>query len=162
MATLCGDIQTWPWGGPDTPVAGRLTLARRAASKRARSEFYPFDLKTAAGNGGLIQCARWPRTRVPAPYEPGPLPPVPTLVFAGGWDLSTPVADSRREAARSATAELVVAPYAGHGVFGQARCSIPVMRRFLEDRPVKGLCDRNPPPFRDSRTARTEALRLAR
>lgn len=149
IATLCGDIKTWPWGGADTPVAGRLSLARQAAANSPRSAFYPFDRKTAAGNGALVQCARWPRTTVPPPYTPSELPPVPTLVFAGGWDLSTPLADSRREAQANDSAVLVVAPYTGHGVFGQARCSIPVMRRFLKDKPVNGLCDGTRPPYSD-------------
>lgn len=145
-ATFCGDME-WPWGPVSSGMNGRLQAARLAAGRLPRSSVYPFDQATAAGNGALVACSRWPQTGIAKPPAPGPLPAVPTLILTGAWDLSTPVVNARKELARSSTAELVVVPYVGHSAFGRARCTLTVVRRFLTDQPVKGLCSKNRPNF---------------
>jgi len=139
-ATLCADIKTWPWGGADTPVSGRYALTVRAAKKIPARRFAPFDRKTATGNGALVSCQRWQRTEVPPVPDPGPLPKVPTLIFAGGWDLSTPIPNAREEARRSSTEKLVVIPRSGHAQAGYLPCTYPILRRFFTDRPLGHPC----------------------
>src|SRR6185369_8498937 len=84
-SALCADIPM-PWGGPDTPLAGRPAALARAVGRLTPAQAWPFDLATAAGNGFIRTCLYWPPTPAPpvlaAPR--GPLPRVPVLLLAGG------------------------------------------------------------------------------
>jgi pimeloyl-ACP methyl ester carboxylesterase len=135
-ATQCADFP-FPWR-PDAPPAERRR-ALRAATRRLPADLGPFDRATAAGNGAIVTCLRWPQTVVAPAPEPGPLPAVPILLLAGSWDLSTPLDSARAEARRSPTAQLVVLPQLGHATILQP-CTEPAVRRFFAGRPPGRPC----------------------
>ena len=120
-STLCADMQM-PWGGPETPLAGRRAALARSVARLTTAQVWPFDRATAAGNGFIQTCLYWP----PAPAPPSltapraDLPPVPVLLLAGGHDLSTPLAGARAEAALAPYGRLLVVPAAGHSVQSRA------------------------------------------
>jgi hypothetical protein len=122
-ATLCSDM-SFPWGGTLTPLGSRSAAVSNAIARIPVARFYPFDAKTAAGNGLLNTCRRWAPTKVAAPPPPGPLPSVPTLMLSGSLDPVTPPINARKEMARSSRASLVIVPGAGHAVLetSGARC----------------------------------------
>jgi pimeloyl-ACP methyl ester carboxylesterase len=115
-ATICADLLP-PWGGPETPLAGRAGALRAAA---ARTDPTPFDRATVTGNGVALTCLRWPPTPAPPPSPSGDLPPVPTLLLAGDRDLSTPLPWAREQAAHTPNGRLVVVRGSGHSVQSRA------------------------------------------
>jgi pimeloyl-ACP methyl ester carboxylesterase len=114
-ATLCADTPA-PWGGPAAPLAGR---AAKLAAGAAQVDTGPYDRATATGNGLAQQCLNWPPVDVPAPPPAGELPDVPTVLLAGGKDLSTPLEWTQAAAKRAPHGKLIVVENAGHGVQGQ-------------------------------------------
>jgi hypothetical protein len=109
---------------------------------------FPFDASVAAGNGLVQTCLRWPVTSVAPPPAPGPLPDVPTLLLVGDRDLSTPVSDAVREAARSPHGALVVVGGQGHAILGTpAPCVLLAVGRLFAGAPVGQPCKRSKPPF---------------
>jgi pimeloyl-ACP methyl ester carboxylesterase len=144
-ATLCADFP-FPWGGADATAQQRRT-ALRAATRALPSDLGPFDRTTAAGNGTMVTCLRWPPTDVAPAPAPGPLPAVPILVLAGSWDLSTPLDSARAEARRSPTARLVVLPQLGHATILQP-CTQPAVARFFAGRPLGHPCAHHRAPKR--------------
>jgi pimeloyl-ACP methyl ester carboxylesterase len=143
-ATQCADFP-FPWPADATPRQRRAAL--RAATRALPSDLGPFDRATAAGNGAMVTCLRWPPTDVAPPPAPGPLPAVPILLLAGSWDLSTPLASARAEARRSPTARLVVLPQLGHATILQP-CTQPAVTRFFAGRPLGHPCARHRAPKR--------------
>lgn len=115
-ATICADLRP-PWGGSAAPLAGREAALRRAA---AAADPTPFDRATVTGNGLALTCLRWPPTPAPPAPRTGDLPPVPTLLLAGGRDLSTPLAWAREQRAHTPNGKLVVVPDSGHSVQSRA------------------------------------------
>ena len=136
-ATLCSDM-TLPFS-ISSPFEGRRAAVRRAVSRIPARSLYPFDRKTAAGNGALTTCADWPATVVDPPPAPTDLPPVPVLLFAGAFDLSTPLAEARRELARAPEGELVVLP-GGHGQSIFTRCGQRSISKFMTGKPAAVPC----------------------
>jgi pimeloyl-ACP methyl ester carboxylesterase len=127
-STLCADTPM-PWGGPETASAER-GAALRAAAARLPARIGPFDRATAAGNGMVRTCLLWPRTPAPPlPPQGRDLPAVPVLLLGGTRDLSTPLAWTRAEAARTPRGRLVVVRGSGHGV--QLRARTPAGRRAV-------------------------------
>ena len=122
-SALCADWR-YPWGTSRAPLAGRAAKLRAAVARIPASKLYPFDARTAAGNGFVRQCLPW------APSPPTPLPRgklrVPTLLVNGDHDLSTPLAWARRQLALTPHGKLVVVRGAGHSV--QSRAVSPVGR----------------------------------
>jgi pimeloyl-ACP methyl ester carboxylesterase len=115
-ATICADLRA-PWGGPAAPLAGREDALRQAA---ARADPAPVDRATVTGNGLALTCLRWPPTPAPPAPSTGDLPPVPTLLLAGGRDLSTPLLWAREQRAHTPNGKLVVVPDSGHSVQSRA------------------------------------------
>jgi pimeloyl-ACP methyl ester carboxylesterase len=115
-ATICADLRP-PWGSSSAPLAGREAALERAA---ARTDPAPFDRATVTGNGLAQTCLRWPPTPAPAAPRTADLPNVPTLLLAGGRDLSTPLPWAREQAAHSPGGRLVVVPDSGHSVQSRA------------------------------------------
>jgi pimeloyl-ACP methyl ester carboxylesterase len=111
-ATICADLRL-PWGSSAAPLAGREQALRRAA---ARTDPTPFDRATVIGNGVAQTCLHWPPTPPPPAPRTADLPNVPTLLLAGGRDLSTPLPWAREQAAHSPGGKLVVVPDSGHSV----------------------------------------------
>jgi pimeloyl-ACP methyl ester carboxylesterase len=127
-STLCGDLRT-PWGNGSAPLAGRRARLAQAVARLEPSDVFPFDRATAAGNGIVQTCLRWPPVPVPPlPPRGRNLPPVPVLLLSGDRDLSTPLEWARAEAARAPRGHLVVVPGAGHST--QSRGG-PVARRAV-------------------------------
>ena len=116
-SALCADWR-YPWGSSAAPLAGRAAKLRAAVVRIPAAKLYPFDRRTASGNGFVRQCLPW------APTPPTPLPHgtlrVPTLLVNGDHDLSTPLAWARRQLALTEHGRLVVVPGAGHSVQSRA------------------------------------------
>ncbi len=137
-ATICSDVG-FPWPA-DSNRRQRRLAANTAARRLGKNAFGPFDPRTAAGNGLIKTCIRWRGSAPPPPPDPGPLPDVPTLILNGTWDLSTPLADARREAARSPDAKLVVVPHGGHSTLTSQRCAQQAAHRFFTEEPLGDPC----------------------
>jgi pimeloyl-ACP methyl ester carboxylesterase len=116
-SALCADWR-YPWGTSAAPLAGRAAKLRTAVAKIPAAKLYPFDARTALGNGFIRQCLPW------APTAPTPLPHgklrVAALLVNGNHDLSTPLAWARKELALTTHAKLVVVPNAGHSTQSRA------------------------------------------
>jgi len=141
-ATTCED-SALPWNS-STPLKQRPAIATAAvrAQSAAFAPFLPANvLPDVIANG----CTAWPEAATD-PLQPGPLPAVPTLLLAGGQDMRTPVASARAVATRSPTAQVLVAPGAGHSVLGQLTCAQDQLARLLAGRPVStAACNREAP-----------------
>jgi pimeloyl-ACP methyl ester carboxylesterase len=118
-SALCADWR-FPWGDSDAPVGRRAAKLASAVARLAPRETWPFDGATALHTGLSAQCLPWPPTR-PTPTAGARLPAVPTLLLAGGRDLSTPLEWARREAELAPSARLLVVHGAGHDVQIRAR-----------------------------------------
>ena len=125
-STLCADWR-YPWGTSAAPLAGRSAKLRAAVARIRFSKLYPFDRRTASGNGFVRQCLPWAPTRA-TPLPHGKLR-VPALLVNGDHDLSTPLAWARQQLARTPHGKLVVVPGAGHSV--QSRAVSEVGRRAV-------------------------------
>ena len=116
-SALCADWR-YPWGSSAAPLAGRAAKLRAAIARIPAQKLYPFDARTALGNGFVRQCLPW------TPTAPTPLPHgkirVPTLLVNGDHDLSTPLAWAREELAMTTHGKLVVVPGAGHSTQSRA------------------------------------------
>jgi pimeloyl-ACP methyl ester carboxylesterase len=116
-SALCADWQ-YPWGNSAAPLAGRGEKLRAAVARIPAAHLYPFDARTASGNGFVRQCLPWTPT-TPTPLPHGKLR-VRTLLVNGAHDLSTPLAWARRQLALTPHGTLVVVPGAGHSVQSRA------------------------------------------
>ncbi len=114
VTTLCAD-QTAPWGDALTPLDEREAWLTQFLDSDLASHYAPFSLDTIAALGTLENCRHWPPIAPAALVRRGPLPDVPTLLMAGGRDLSTPVSETERQLALAPGGTLVVLPQAGHG-----------------------------------------------
>jgi pimeloyl-ACP methyl ester carboxylesterase len=115
-ATFCTDLR-FPWGSDAVPPALRQGPLARATAKLTRAQVFPFDSRTAEGDGIMQTCLAWPVTRPAPEVPPGALlPRVPVLLLAGDRDLSTPLEWARQEAARAPLGELVIVPGAAHSI----------------------------------------------
>jgi pimeloyl-ACP methyl ester carboxylesterase len=129
----CAD-QVFPWGRSSAPLGGRAAAVRRAAARHTSADFAPFDRATAVGNSVVRECEPWPPIAPAQVRRPARLPAVPTLLLAGGRDLSTPLEYARSVLARSPQARLVVEPGAGHVVTGRDGTGRAAVREFLLSR----------------------------
>ena len=129
-SALCADWR-YPWGDSSAPLALREAKLRAAVARIPAGRLYPFDARTASGNGFVRQCLPW------TPTPPTPLPDgkllVPTLLVNGDRDLSTPLAWARRQLALTPHGRLVVVPGAGHSVQSRAASDVgrDAVARFL-------------------------------
>jgi pimeloyl-ACP methyl ester carboxylesterase len=114
-AALCAD-QDEPWGGPDTPLAAREATLDRLNSQLTTAQTYPFDTRTATGNGFVQVCRWWGVTQPPPEPRQRDLPPVPTLFLIGDHDLCTPLEWAHHEVDRSPDGQMVLVKGAGHSI----------------------------------------------
>ena len=114
-------------GGRDRDVPARAVVADGVLHKvghealeqaAAPIDPYPYDRATLTGNGIAQQCLYWPGGNDPPPRS-SQLPDVPTLLFAGGKDLSTPMEWAQRAVTHAPHGKLIIADDAGHGVQSQ-------------------------------------------
>jgi pimeloyl-ACP methyl ester carboxylesterase len=129
-STLCADWR-FPWGSSAAPLAGRAAKLRAAVARIPARELYPFDRRTASGNGFVRQCLPWAPTR-PTPPAHGKLR-VPTLIVEGDHDLSTQLTWAHQQLALTPHGKLVVVPGAGHSVQSRAVSDVgrAAVARFL-------------------------------
>jgi pimeloyl-ACP methyl ester carboxylesterase len=115
-ATFCTDMR-FPWGSDAVPPSRRGAALAQATARLTTAQVWPFDARTAAGDGIMQTCLDWPAT-APAPETPPGqlLPAVPTLLLAGDHDLSTPLEWAQEEAARAPLGQLVIVPGAAHSI----------------------------------------------
>lgn len=125
-SALCGDWR-YPWGTSAAPLAGRAARLRAAVARIPAKQLYPFDRRTASGNGFVRQCLPWAPTR-PTPAPHGKLR-VRALLVEGNRDLSTQLSWARQQLALTPHGKLVVVPGAGHSV--QSRAVSDVGRRAV-------------------------------
>lgn len=111
-ATMCIDMH-YPWGNSAAPMPGRHALTEAGAKQIDPAALLPFNQSTAANQGIVVNCEAWPVTPA-ADYSAGTFPDVPTLLINGGWDLITPAADARAQAALIPNSKLVIIPRWGH------------------------------------------------
>jgi pimeloyl-ACP methyl ester carboxylesterase len=129
-SALCADWR-YPWGNSAAQLARRAAKLRAAVARIPAKRLYPFDARTASGNGFVRQCLPW------APTAPTPLPHgklrVPTLLVNGNHDLSTPLAWARQQLALTPHGKLVVVAGAGHSVQSRAASNVgrTAVARFL-------------------------------
>lgn len=116
-STLCADWR-FPWGSSAAPLAGRAAKLRAAVARIPAKKLYPFDRRTASGNGFVRQCLPWAPTK-PTPPAHGKLL-VPTLMVEGNHDLSTQLTWAHQQLALTPHGKLVVVPGAGHSVQSRA------------------------------------------
>ena len=102
-STLCADWR-YPWGNSAAPLAGRAAKLRAAVARIPAKKLYPFDRRTASGNGFVQQCLPWAPTR-PTPTPRGKLR-VRALLVEGDHDLSTQLTWARRQLALTRTGSL--------------------------------------------------------
>ena len=129
-SALCSDW-SFPWGTSAAPLAGREAAVDAAVAKLTPADLAPFDAAAAKGNGFVRQCLPWPPVPDAGLPRGGDLPDVPTLLLAGGRDLSTPLEWAQREAAQAPGGELVVVPKAGHGVSRRGGKGQAALQEFL-------------------------------
>jgi len=129
-SALCADWR-YPWGNSAAPLAGRAAKLQAAVARIPTAKLYPFDARTASGNGFVRQCLPWTPT-TPTPLPHGKLL-VPTLLVNGNHDLSTPLAWARQQLALTPHGKLVVVPGAGHSVQSRAVSNVgrAAVARFL-------------------------------
>jgi pimeloyl-ACP methyl ester carboxylesterase len=125
-SALCGDWR-YPWGTSAAPLAGREAALSRAVAKLPTKALFPFDRKTATGNGFIRQCLPWAPTP-PTPLDRGKIT-VPTLLLNGDHDLSTPLEWAKQELRRTTHGKLVVVPGAGHST--QSRSASGISRKSV-------------------------------
>jgi pimeloyl-ACP methyl ester carboxylesterase len=125
-SALCADWR-YPWGSSAAPLAGRAAKLRAAVARIPAKKLYPFDRRTASGNGFVRQCLPWAPTR-PTLSPHGRLR-VATLLVEGNHDLSTQLAWARQQLALTPHGKLVIVPGAGHSV--QSRAVSNVGRRAV-------------------------------
>lgn len=136
-ATLCADT-TLPFP-IRSPFANRRAALKRAVSRIGSREVFPFDRRTVRGNGGLATCLNWPATVVSPPPKPRDLLPIPVLLFAGAYDLSTPPSEARLELARAPRGRLIMLG-GGHGTAISDTCGRRAIARFIAARLGTGPC----------------------
>jgi pimeloyl-ACP methyl ester carboxylesterase len=114
-ATLCTDLR-FPWGSDAVPPARRRSALAAATAALTRRQVFPFDAKTAAGDGFTRTCLDWPVTPPGPAASSGSMLRVPALLLAGDRDLSTPLEWAREEAALSPLGKLVIVRGAAHSI----------------------------------------------
>ena len=129
-STLCADWR-YPWGNSAAPLASRAAKLRAAVARIPAKKLYPFDRRTASGNGFVQQCLPWAPTR-PTPTPRGKLR-VRALLVEGDHDLSTQLTWARQQLALTPHGKLVVVPGGGHSVQSRATSDVGrnAVARFL-------------------------------
>lgn len=114
-AAFCTDLR-FPWGSDAVPPARRGPALAAATAKLTRRQVFPFDARTAAGDGIMQTCLDWPVTPAAPVASPGSVLRMPALLLAGNRDLATPLAWARAEAAHAPLGKLVIVPGAAHSI----------------------------------------------
>jgi pimeloyl-ACP methyl ester carboxylesterase len=119
-ATFCTDLR-FPWGSDAVPAAKRGPALAEATADLTRQQVFPFDARTAAGDGIMQTCLDWPVTPPAPTASPRSVLRVPALLLAGDRDLSTPLEWAREEAAHASAGKLVIVHGAAHSIQSRER-----------------------------------------
>src|SRR4051812_30867650 len=159
FATTTCEESAVPWTRTDSEST-RATKAIAAAPAPPPAQLGPFDQAAALASSVLPLCANWPNAS-PAPVPQGPVPPVPTLIVSGGFDVRTPTRDARALAARIAGAQLLEVPYVGHSTIGadDSGCARAGVAAFFGGRRV-APCTTPAPAFAPTRIPPTRLARV--
>ena len=131
FATTSCEETLFPWQRASAP-AKRLAEARAAVRALPRTDFYPFDARTALATDLIPDCAYWPDAS-PAPATPGTPARVPTLILSGAQDLRTPTPVAAQVASQIPGAQLELVPFTGHSVLGSdfSGCAMAAVSAFF-------------------------------
>jgi pimeloyl-ACP methyl ester carboxylesterase len=83
-------------------------------------------------------CAMWPRAKIPAAYFQPLESDIPTLLFSGGRDPTTPATYAEGVSRYLSHALNIVFPQGGHGNAGN-KCGLRIAEIFLKTKSVNGL-----------------------
>ena len=157
VTTICLD-EALPY--PLTlPTAERPALTTAALDAIPPASYAPWSRQAVLGSSDAGNCSLFPR-QPPRPPAPGPLPDVPTLLLAGGFDMRTPVENAREVQALLPRATLVVVPGNGHDQLDTdgTGCATRALTLWAAGKPVgnpcKGKTDQIDPFPRPPRTLR--------
>jgi pimeloyl-ACP methyl ester carboxylesterase len=158
-ATRCEE-SIFPW---DRNADAHQRAAQAVAAARARPaiDFAPFGWGVALRSEAIPVCVGWPNASPPLPAAL-PLPPVPTLVIAGGGDVRTPLEDAQGVASRIPGAQLLAVPYSGHSVLSSdtTGCANAALAAFFAAQPV-AACPAPRPVVAPTAVAPTRLSRLS-
>ena len=119
-ATFCTDLR-FPWGSDAVTPGERGPALAAATAKLTRRQVFPFDARTAAGDGIMQTCLDWPATPPAPAASPGSMLKVPALLLTGDRDLSTPLEWAQEEAAHAPLGKLVIVHGASHSIQSRER-----------------------------------------
>ena len=83
-------------------------------------------------------CTLWPHAKIPASYFEPLQSDIPTILFSGGRDPTTPVEFAEPVARRLSNSLHVVFPQGGHGN-AFSPCGVSIAKKFIDTKSVKGL-----------------------
>lgn len=83
-------------------------------------------------------CALWPRAKIPASYFQPLESDIPTLLFSGGRDPTTPAEFAEGVAQHLSHGKHIVFPQGGHGN-ADGPCGMSIVKVFLKTKSVQGL-----------------------
>jgi pimeloyl-ACP methyl ester carboxylesterase len=133
IVTTCEDGGPWP---RRASPAVRLRAWQRAAKRSSAAVPGPLRWMMTRSIRG---CLRWPYSPDPD-RGAGPLPDVPVLALAGGFDVRTPATNALAVAGRFPRGRVIVVPGAGHGVLGTSACAARATALFLGDQAPPRRC----------------------
>jgi pimeloyl-ACP methyl ester carboxylesterase len=130
VATLCADLVHAPWGDSMAPLWQRDRAVAEAEQKLSAEQVWPFEPRTAVGQGIVQGCRYWPPSRVnqQPPYQRLTMP---VLLINGDRDLSTPLEWAVEQADRIPRGKLVIIPGMGHSIQGRNAAGDQAVRNFL-------------------------------
>jgi pimeloyl-ACP methyl ester carboxylesterase len=130
VATLCADLVNAPWGDSTAPLWLRAAAVAEAERNLSAEQVWPFQPRTALGQGIIHGCRHWPPSRS-NPHPPHRRLTMPVLLITGDRDLSTPLEWAVEQAARIPHGKLVVIPGMGHSIQGRNADGDQAVRTFL-------------------------------
>ena len=157
VTTICLD-ETLPYS-LTLPTIERPALTAAALAAIPPASYAPWSPKAVLGSSDAGNCSLFP-PQPPPPPAPGPLPDVPALLLAGGFDMRTPVENAREVKALLPRATLVVVPGNGHDQLDTdgTGCAERALTLWASGKPVgnpcKGKTDQIDPFPRPPRTLR--------
>jgi pimeloyl-ACP methyl ester carboxylesterase len=130
LATLCADLVRAPWGDSAAPLGQRDDAVARAERELSAEQVWPFEPRTAVGQGVVQGCRHWPPSRA-NPQPPHRHLSMPVLLINGDRDLSTPLEWAMEQAARIPHGKLVIVPGMGHSIQGRDATGDRAVQDFL-------------------------------
>jgi pimeloyl-ACP methyl ester carboxylesterase len=83
-------------------------------------------------------CAQWPRAKIPPSYFQPLESDIPTVLFSGERDPTTPAEFAKDVARHLSNGKHIIFPHGGHGN-ADGPCGMSIVKAFLKTKSVKGL-----------------------